>query len=95
MSTLVLAIHVFGSGLVLDEQYILTKMFVVLNKARRTGDFSRLSTIMLYEAKCNLGKVKNQVNAPGCGSVAMVTSLPLRRLLSPSVPTFAAPTLQY
>ena len=31
----------------------------------------------------------------GCGSVAMVTSLLLRRLLPSSVATFKAPTLQY
>lgn len=31
----------------------------------------------------------------GCGTVVMVTSLPLRRLLPSSVATFTAPTLQY
>ena len=31
----------------------------------------------------------------GCGSVAMVTSLLLKRLLPSSVATFKAPTLQY
>ena len=31
----------------------------------------------------------------GCGSVAMVTSLLLRRLLLSSVATFTAPSLQY